>query len=131
MALAMTNSKAITTIISYQVEDDPVSDCAVNMCLIDVATYGVDEWITWSGLSVMEIFRSTADAVLEDIMNEVESKSAGEDIIDELLNTAQAERIDYKRALVSMRSGAIMYFEALILYTEIHNEVTGKYYLDG
>ena len=130
MDLAMTNNQAITTIISYQTEDDPVVDCAVNMCLIDVATYGVDEWITWSTLSVMEIFRRTAEAVLEDIMNEVESKSIGEDIIDELLGTAQTERIDYKRALAGMKSGSIMYFEALILYTEIHNEVTGKYYLD-
>ena len=130
MDLAMTNNQAITTIISYQTEDDPVVDCAVNMCLIDVATYGVDEWITWSTLSVMEIFRRTAEAVLDDIMNEVESKSVGEDIIDELLGTAQTERIDYKRALAGMKSGSIMYFEALILYTEIHNEVTGKYYLD-
>ena len=127
----MTNNEAITTIISYQKEDDPVSDCAVNMCLIDVATYGVDEWITWSTVSVMEIFRSTAEAVLDDIMSEVESKSAGEDIIDELLGTTQTERIDYKRALIGMKTGSLMYFEALILYTEIHNEVTGKFYLDG
>ena len=100
------------------------------MCLVDVSSYGVDEWVTWSNQSVMEIFRNTADEVLSDIMNEVESRSAGEDIIDELLGTAQTERIDYKQALVGMKEGSLRYFKALSIYTKIHENVKEKYYLE-
>ena len=132
MVLAMTNNDAIKTIIRYSTTDDnPANECAVNMCLIDVASYGVDEWVTWSHTSVIDIFRTTATEVLDEIMTEVESKSAGEDIIDELLGSYQAERIDYKRALTGMKEGSIRYFEALTIYTEIHDEVKGKYYLRG
>ena len=130
MDSSMTNNDAIKTIISYQTDDDDAgTECAVNMCLIDVTTYGVDEWVTWSTMTTIDIFRSTAEEVLSDIMNEVESKSAGEDIIDELLGSKQIERIDYKRALFGMKEGAVKYFDSLALYVEIHDEVKGKYYL--
>jgi hypothetical protein len=130
MVSYMTNNEAIKTIISYNTTDSLANECAVSMCLIDVASYGVDEWVTWSSQTVIEIFRNTADEVLDEIMDEVESRSAGEDIIDELLGTAQTERIDYKQALVGMKEGSIRYFKALALYTEIHEDVKGKYYLE-
>jgi len=130
MVSFMTNNEAIKTVISYNTTDNLANECAVSMCLIDVASYGVDEWVTWSNQSVIEIFRNTADEVLDEIMNEVESRSVGEDIIDELLGTAQTERIDYKQALVGMKEGSIRYFKALAIYTKIHEDVKGKYYLE-
>ena len=126
----MTNNETIKLIIKYQEDKCMVTECAVNMCLIDVATWGVDQWVTWSPILVADIFRNTAKEVLEDIMNEVESQSMGEVIIDELLTCNQAERIDYKKALIGMKNGAIKYFDALSLYIEIHEEVKQKYYLD-
>lgn len=129
MVLFMKNNEAIKTIIKYQVDDCLVADCAVNMCLIDVTTYGVDQWVTWSSVVVADIFRNTAEEVLSDIMSEVESRSAGEDIIDEMLGSVQTERIDYKKALTGMKDGAIRYFDALSLYVEIHEKVKEKYYL--
>ena len=125
----MKNNEAIKTIIKYQVDECLVTECAVNMCLIDVTTYGVDQWVTWPSVVVVDIFRNTADDLLGEIMNEVESRSAGEDIIDEMLGTIQAERIDYKKALTGMKDGAIRYFDALSLYVEIHEKVKEKYYL--
>ena len=109
MVSFMTNNDAIKTVISYNTTDSPANECAVSMCLIDVASYGVDDWVTWSNQSVIEIFRNTAEEVLDEIMTEVESRSVGEDIIDELLGTAQTERIDYKRALVGMKEGSVRY----------------------
>jgi len=130
MVLFMTNNDAIKTVISYNTSDSPANECAVSMCLIDVASYGVDDWVTWSNQSVIEIFRNTAEEVLDEIMNEVESRSVGEDIIDELLGTAQTERIDYKQALVGMKEGSVRYFNALAIYTKIHEDVKAKYYLE-
>ena len=127
----MTNNETIKLIISHQEEKCMVTECAVNMCLIDVATWGVDQWVKWSPVLIADIFRNTAEEVLEDVMNEVESQSMGESIIDELLTCNQAERIDYKKALIGMKSGAIRYFDALSLYMEIHEEVKQKYYLYG
>ena len=130
MVSFMTNNDAIKTVISYNTSDSLANECAVSMCLIDVASYGVDDWVTWSNQSVIEIFRNTAEEVLDEIMNEVESRSVGEDIIDELLGTAQTERIDYKQALVGMKEGSVRYFNALAIYTKIHEDVKGKYYLE-
>jgi len=129
MVLSMTNNEAIKTILVYQADDCIVTECAVNMCLIDVTTYGVDMWATWSPIVVVDIFRKTAEEVLVEIMDEVESRSAGEDIIDEMLGSIQTERIDYKKALTGMKDGAIRYFDALSLYVEIHEEVKEKYFL--
>ena len=128
MVSYMTNNEAIKTIISYNTTDSLADECAVSMCLIDVASYGVDEWVTWSSQTVTDIFRNTAEEVLSEIMSEVESRSAGEDIIDEMLGSVQTERIDYKKALTGMKDGAIRYFDALSLYVEIHEKVKEKLY---
>ena len=133
-ALSMTNKEAVEIIMIYEPTDlngDEclASECAINMCLIDVATYGIDHWVSFSPVLVVNIFRATALEVLDEIMDEVESRSAGEDIIDEMLGTTQTERIDYKKALIGMKEGSIRYFDALSLYMEIHEEVKEKYYL--
>ena len=130
MALAMNDVEAVQFIIDYLKEtDDKVVDVALQMCLIDVSSFGVDDWVEWSDLEIIQIFRNTADDTLSDIMNDVEGVAAGESIIDELLGSEQSERIDYKRALSGMKSGSIGLFNALIKYIEIHDEVKGKYYL--
>ena len=138
MALPMNDVEAVQFIIDYlKVDDDEllelvemkVVDVALQMCLIDISSFGVDDWVEWSDLEIIQIFRNTADDTLSDIMNDVEGVAAGEDIIDELLGSKQSERIDYKRALSGMKSGAVELFNALIKYIEIHDEVRGKYYL--
>ena len=129
MGSSMTNNEAIKIIIKYEADECLVSECAVNMCLIDVATHGINQWVTWSPVLVVDIFRRTAEEVLDEIMDEVESRSAGENIIDEILVSVQTERINYKEALIGMKEGAVRYFDALSLYTEIHEEVKEKYYL--
>ena len=128
--LQMNNIEAVQTIMDFLTDkEDKVVDVALNMCLIDISNYGVDEWVTWSSLEIAHIFKNTADGTLTDLMDEVESMSAGESIIDELLTCNQAERIDYKGALLGMKQGSIDFFNALIKYIEIHDEVKGKYYL--
>ena len=128
-ASSMTNKEAVEIIMIYEADECLASECAINMCLIDVATYGVDHWVSFSPVLVVDIFRTTAEEVLGEIMDEVESRSAGEGIIDEMLGTTQTERIDYKQALIGMKEGSIRYFDALSLYMEIHEEVKEKYYL--
>mgnify|MGYP003644584032 FL=1 len=130
MALPMNDVEAVQFIIDYLKEtDDKVVDVALQMCLIDISSFGVDDWVEWSDLEIVQIFRNTADDTLSGIMNDVEGVSAGEDIIDELLGSKQSERIDYKRALSGMKSGSVELFNALIKYIEIHDEVRGKYFL--
>ena len=89
----------------------------------------VDEWVTWSDFEIVHLFRNVADDTLTDLIDEIMSKSAGEDIIDELLGSNQTERIDYKRALSGMKNGSVDLFNALIKYMELHEEVKGHYYL--
>ena len=126
----MNDVEAVQCIIDYLKDtDDKVVDVALQMCLIDISSFGVDDWVEWSDLEIVEIFRNTADDTLSDIMNDVEGVAAGEDIIDELLGSKQSERIDYKRALSGMKSGSVELFNALIKYIEIHDEIKGKYYL--
>ena len=130
MALPMNDVEAVQFIIDYlKKTNDKVVDVALQMCLIDISSFGVDDWVEWSDLEIIQIFRNTADDTLSDIMNDVEGVAAGEDIIDELLGSKQSERIDYKRALSGMKSGSVELFNALIKYIEIHDEVRGKYYL--
>jgi|TARA_B110000444_G_C18819512_1_gene586955 hypothetical protein len=130
MALQMSDAEAVQIIIDYlKGADDKVVDVALQMCLIDISSFGIDDWVAWSDLEIIQIFRNTADDTLSDIMNDVEGVAAGEDIIDELLGSEQSERIDYKRALSGMKSGSVGLFNALIKYIEIHDEVTGIYYL--
>jgi hypothetical protein len=126
----MTGEEAVQIIADYLTgKDDKVVDVALNMCMIDIASFGVDEWVTWSDLEIVHIFRNTADDTLSDLMDEIVSRSAGEDIIDELLGSNQTERIDYKRALSGMKEGSVDLFNALIKYIELHEEVKGHYYL--
>tara|TARA_R110002020_G_scaffold439027_1_gene649514 strand:+ start:108 stop:494 length:387 start_codon:yes stop_codon:yes gene_type:complete len=126
----MTGEEAVQIIADYLTDkDDKVVDVALNMCMIDIASFGVDEWVTWSNLEIVHIFRNTADDTLSDLMDEIVSRSAGEDIIDELLGSNQTERIDYKRALSGMKEGSVDLFNALIKYIELHEEVKGHYYL--
>ena len=128
--LQMTSEEAVQIIADYLTDkDDKVVDVALNMCMIDIASFGVDEWVTWSDLEIVHIFRNTADDTLSDLMDEIVSRSAGEDIIDELLGSNQTERIDYKRALSGMKEGSVDLFNALIKYIELHEEVKGHYYL--
>ena len=130
MALAMNDIEAVQFIIDYLKDaDDKVVDVALQMCLIDISSFGVDDWVEWSDLEIVQIFRNTAEDTLSDIMDDVEGVAAGESIIDELLGSEQSERIDYKRALSGMKSGSIGLFNALIKYIEIHDEVKGRYYL--
>ena len=126
----MTSEEAVQIIADYLTDkDDKVVDVALNMCMIDIASFGVDVWVTWSNLEIVHIFRNTADDTLSDLMDEIVSRSAGEDIIDELLGSNQTERIDYKRALSGMKEGSVDLFNALIKYIELHEEVKGHYYL--
>lgn len=126
----MTSEEAVQIIIDYLDDrDDKVVDVALHMCMIDLASFGVDDWVEWSSLEIIHLFRNVADDTLSDLMDDIIGKAAGEDIIDELLGSNQTERIDYKRALSGMKEGSVDLFNALIKYIEIHEEVKGHYYL--
>lgn len=130
MDLQMTSEEAVQIIVNYlEDRDDKVVDVALHMCMIDLASFGVDDWVEWSSLEIVHLFRNVADDTLSDLMDDIIGKAAGENIIDELLGSDQTERIDYKRALSGMKEGSVDLFNALIKYIEIHEEVKGHYYL--
>ena len=130
MDLQMTSKEAVQIIIDFlENKDDKVVDVALHMCMIDLASFGVDDWVEWSNLEIVHLFRNVADDTLSDLMDDIIGRSAGEDIIDELLGSNQTERIDYKRALSGMKEGSVDLFNALIKYIELHEEVKGHYYL--
>ena len=55
----MTGEEAVQIIADYLTDkEDKVVDVALNMCMIDIASFGVDEWVTWSDLEIIHIFRN-------------------------------------------------------------------------
>lgn len=129
----MNNKEAINTVLTL-VESVPVDDvvkCATNMCIIDIKAFGIEEWVDMSSREVVKLFRETAEDTLGELMDEALSRSAGEELLDELLQVEQNHRVDFKAALVGMKEGCIKYFEALEFYLEIHEELKTRYFINN
>ena len=63
----MTSEEAVQIIIDYlDDKDDKVVDVALHMCMIDLASFGVDDWVEWSSLEIVHLFRNVADDTLSD-----------------------------------------------------------------
>jgi len=124
----MTNTEALEIINTYNLRESPEITCAVDLCKIDVHEYGVDEWVTWGAEDAVVIFSQIAEETLDDIMEQIIARNAGERLIDEMLGAQQTERINYMKALGGMRDGVVKLFGSLLTYIEILERIKKDYY---
>ena len=64
-----------------------IPDCAGSLCRIDIEKFGYDEWKTWTTEDIVKIFVEVTDSTMSDLLDELASSYAGEELIEELLGS--------------------------------------------
>lgn len=133
----MTNSSAITMLseMAARLNIKDVSEgknkalqCAVDMSIIDIKAFGIEDWVGMCSTEVVKIFKEIAHDTLGDIIDEVVSISLGEELIDELLEGSQDGKLNYRNIIVSMKEVCIQYFEALEFYLVLHKQIKDAFF---
>jgi hypothetical protein len=101
-----------------------IPDCAGSLCRIDIEKFGYDEWKTWTPEDIVNIFVEVTDATMSDLLDELASSYAGEELIEELLGSEQTFKVDYERAAHGVRVGAVKMMKSLGMYLKIKREIS-------
>ena len=123
MALSMTEDEAVAMVNSFNEPGDAVQNCAVDLAIFDIIEFGLEEWVSWQSYHIVGMFIDMAESTLDDVVDEIDARAAGEELIDEMLGSEQTERIDYPRAVRGMKEGSINLFYSLLEYINIHNHI--------
>ena len=108
-------------------EDDndfEIVQCAGNLCRIDIEKFGYDKWKLWTAEDIVGIFIQVTDSTIDDLLNELASSYAGEELIDELLGSDQVFKVDYERAAHGVKAGAVKLMQSLGMYLKIKREIS-------
>lgn len=114
-------------IFIHDCEDDDdfeIVDCAGNLCRIDIEKFGYDEWKTWTPEDIVNIFIEVTASTMDDLLDELASNHAGEELIEELLGSEQTFKVDYERATHGIKSGAVKMMQSLGMYLKIKREIS-------
>jgi len=115
----MTQEEALMRIEAMRAEGDKTKNAAIDLCLHDIQAEGFDDWLRWDSLDVACTFAEmTADAV-NDLIEEINSKQAGEVLIDEVLGVAQ-DRIETLETSKRLALASARMFKVLVKYISIH-----------
>jgi len=123
MALYMTEEEALAIVKTFTEPGDVVQNCAVDLAVFDIIEFGLEDWLSWHPYHIVGMFIDMAESTLDDIVDEIDARAAGEELIDEMLGSEQTERIDYPRAVRGMKEGSINLFYSLLEYINIHNHI--------
>ena len=105
-------------------DDFEIVDCAGNLCRIDIQKFGYDEWKLWTAEDIVKIFIEVTDATMDELLTELASSYAGEELIEELLGSEQTFKVDYERAAHGVKSGAVKMMQSLGMYLKIKREIS-------
>ena len=108
-------------------EDDndfDIVDCAGNLCKIDIQKFGYDEWKLWTSEDIVKIFIHVTDSTMDELLTELASSYAGEELIEELLGSEQTFKVNYERAAYGMKAGAVKMMQSLGMYLKIKREIS-------
>ena len=105
-------------------DDFNIVDCAGNLCKIDIQKFGYDEWRKWTPEDIVNIFIEVTDSTMDELLTELASSYAGEELIEELLGSEQAFKVDYERAAHGVKSGAVKMMQSLGMYLKIKREIS-------
>ena len=105
-------------------DDFEIVNCAGNLCRIDIQKFGYDEWKLWTPEDIVNIFIEVTDSTMSDLLDELASNYAGEELIEELLGSEQTFKVDYERAAYGMKAGAVKMMQSLGMYLKIKREIS-------
>ena len=103
---------------------EDVTDCAGSLCIIDIANFGLEDWLSWTPEEIVTLFIEVMDSTMTELLDELKSNYAGEQLIDELLGSDQEQRVDHDRAVNAVKDGAVKMMESLRMYLEIKREIS-------
>lgn len=105
-------------------DDFEIVDCAGNLCRIDIQKFGYDEWKLWTAEDIVKIFIEVTDATMDELLTELASSYAGEELIEELLGSEQTFKVDYERTAHGVKAGAVKMMQSLGMYLKIKREIS-------
>ena len=115
----MTQEEALIRIEGMRMEGNKTNNAAIDLCLHDIQAEGFDNWLRWDSLDVASTFAEmTADAV-NDLVEDINSKQAGEVLIDEVLGVAQ-DRVETLETSKRLALASARMFKVLVKYISIH-----------
>ncbi|QDP56035.1 MAG: hypothetical protein Unbinned4409contig1001_54 [Prokaryotic dsDNA virus sp.] len=131
----MTKEQAVRIIIDYAAELPAKEALACHMAATDVQEYGVEEWVEWNPIFIIDMFVGIMGESSENSIDKVEAYTIGESLIDELwdegyfsLENEQQDRIDYVETMKNMRESMMEGFDAIKAYFQVQEIIKIKYY---
>ena len=103
---------------------EAVTDCAGSLCIIDISNFGLEDWLSWTPEEVVSLFTEVMDSTMTELLDEFKSNYAGEQLIDELLGSDQAQRVDHDRAVNGVKDGAVKMMQTLRMYLKIKRDIS-------
>ena len=103
---------------------EDVTDCAGSLCIIDIANFGLEDWLSWTPEEIVALFTEVMDSTMTELLDELKSNHAGEQLIDELLGSDQTQRVDHDRAIGAVKDGAVKMMESLRMYLKIKRDIS-------
>lgn len=129
----MTSDKAIRLILEYA-SDLPVKQAlACHIAAGDVGEVGVEEWIEWSPMFILETFAGIARDSSQESLDRVKAHLLGEQFIDELvqefiIDNEETETMDVHTTMSNLRDSMLEVFDAVKSYFTIQEIIRVEYY---
>lgn len=129
----MTKEKAIEYILEHASKLPVKEAMACHIAAGDLQEYGIEEWIEWSPIAVMDIFVGIAAESSANSLDNVKAHLIGEEFIDELtseyiLDNETQERMDVYVTMSNLRESMLEVFDAMQAYFEVQLKIREKYY---
>ena len=102
-----------------RMEGNNTNNAAIDLCLHDIQAEGFEYWLRWNSLDVANTFAETTADAVNDLVEEINSKQAGEVLIDEVLGVAQ-DRIETLETSKRLAIASARMFKVLVKYISIH-----------
>ena len=115
----MTQEEALIRIEAMRMEGNKTNNAAIDLCLHDIRAEGFDDWLAWDSLDVATTFSEMTDDAVGDLIEEINSKQAGQVLIDEVLGVEQ-DRIDTLETSKRLALASARMFKVLVKYISIH-----------
>ena len=100
-----------------------IADCASNLVIIDLNKLGYDTWKTWNESKITDIFLEVFNEAMDEILDTIDSYSAGEDLIDEVLGTDQTYTVDHAKSARLMKDCGLKMMSTMGMYMKIKREI--------
>ena len=100
-------------------DGDTTNNAAVDLCVHAIQAYGWRDWLMWDMHDVTSMFSEMTDDAVEELILTINSKQAGQVLIDEVLG-AEQDRIDVLEESKKLAMASAQMFKVLVKYVSIH-----------